>query len=207
LRTVTVKERRTARERDDIERRVRAALELAGLDFAELARKIDQPGYSERSLRNLNAEIPHSKRPGMFAPIAQACGLPLEFFTGAPAEDPADIARLEHKIDDEFAFYRGALERIREQRIRETEQIVAAIRDLQATIHDNQRLLTGLTDSTEQVVRDARRQWAVTLADRLPDADRTPEAVPEPHEQDHAKPAAAQSRGRGTRGSAKRPAG
>lgn len=72
-------------------RRIRAAMELAGIDsFGELARRIDHDGLGERTLRKIaddNDATRSAQRLDLVA-IADACGLPYEFFT----IDFADLA-------------------------------------------------------------------------------------------------------------------
>lgn len=64
---------------DETERRIRAAMTLAGIDsFEDLARRIDSRNLGATTLRKLNdnvrASLPRRA-------IADACGLPYQFFT------------------------------------------------------------------------------------------------------------------------------
>ena len=58
--------------------RIRAAMNLAGgIDFPELARRIDTPGYAESTLRNIANDnfLDRPARPGDLAHIGRACGV------------------------------------------------------------------------------------------------------------------------------------
>jgi hypothetical protein len=82
------------------ERRIRAAMALADLDFDELAERIDTKGLGERTLRKL-ADPADSRgaRPHELRLIAEACGVPDWFVAegfarqGSPIE--GRVAQLE----------------------------------------------------------------------------------------------------------------
>jgi hypothetical protein len=71
-----------ASEYDPVERRIRAAMTLAGVDFKGLADRIAERNLSESTLRRLGADEPRATRVHLRA-IAEACELPYEFFTTA----------------------------------------------------------------------------------------------------------------------------
>lgn len=62
-------------------RRVKAARALAGISVKELAQRIGQDGLGERTLRSLEGDAGRAWRPMELQAVAQACGLPYEFFT------------------------------------------------------------------------------------------------------------------------------
>lgn len=71
--------KRTAASYDPVERRIRAAMTLAGLDFKELAERIGQRALGESTLRRLNAQS--SLTSFHYTAIAEACEVSPSFFT------------------------------------------------------------------------------------------------------------------------------
>lgn len=104
-------------------RRIKAARALAGLSVRELAERLDDPGYGERTLRKIES----GERPVRqleLREIARVCGLPYEFFTGdfaqlAKTKDGDDLKRLEARVNDLYT---------------KVEEGVAALENLSAAI-------------------------------------------------------------------------
>lgn len=66
---------------NEIRRRVKAAREIAGLSVEGLAKKIDQKGLGERTLRSLESPNNRPFKSMELKAIAEACNLPYQFFT------------------------------------------------------------------------------------------------------------------------------
>ena len=72
---------------DSTERRIRAAMTIGGVDsFVHLAGLIDRRGFGEATLRRLKATGDTRATSHHLKPIADACGVPYEFFT-TPADE------------------------------------------------------------------------------------------------------------------------
>lgn len=90
-----------------VERRIRAAMVLAGIDFDELARRVDQSGMASRTLRGMaTPEDPQVPQPHHLRYIAAACGLSPAFFTvdfsslgDLPVEEPEWAESLRQRMD------------------------------------------------------------------------------------------------------------
>lgn len=182
---VSSKERRKTSELDDVERRVRAAADLAGITLDELAERIaaQSPdkgvrGWSARNIRSFNAEIPHNKREQVLRPIATACGLPYEFFT-APLGDLGKTGEtgtqaLADKINDLIAttsegqiYFRGLVERLREERLEATRRLDGRIEHVETILTSNNAILENV-QRLEYEWRSSRRSFTgayVDLAD------------------------------------------
>lgn len=70
-------------QQPSIERRIKAAITLAGLDFQQLADRINSNGYGERTLRRIADEHDPDRRPRAsdLHVIAKACGVSDAFWT------------------------------------------------------------------------------------------------------------------------------
>jgi hypothetical protein len=70
-------------DQPNIERRIRAAMELAGLSFIALAKRIATPNYGERTLRNMVNEAFTDRVASRadLALIGRACGVSDAFWT------------------------------------------------------------------------------------------------------------------------------
>lgn len=97
--------KRKAATYDQIERRIRAAMWIAGLEFEDLAQRIDTPNLGIHTLRRLNA----SKKPKAtklhLDAIAEACGVTTAFFSvdfsqlQATDDQPEDVRELLASIE------------------------------------------------------------------------------------------------------------
>lgn len=106
-------------QREDTRRRIRAARVLAGLERVEdLATKIDTPGLGRDTLYNIEAGK-RAVRAHELRLIAEACGLPYEFFT-------TDFAALGQSTDDEG--------RTLEQRIEAIESSIDTLVSVEARV-------------------------------------------------------------------------
>ena len=106
-----------------IRRRVKAARALAGLSVGQLAKRLDEPGLGERTLRDLESQKGRSFYRRELRAIAEACGLPYEFFTmdfSAAREDSLE-GIIEAKVE-------AAVERAMEQHTDATRDAVGATR-------------------------------------------------------------------------------
>lgn len=88
-------------------RRIKAAMQLAGIpSFEELAARIGQRNYGARTLRKYADDRDTenvARRPQLVA-IAEACALPVEFFTVDFSElgrEPHDLARRVEALEEE----------------------------------------------------------------------------------------------------------
>lgn len=66
---------------ETLRRRLKAARALAGLTVEELAREVGQTGYGAKTLYAMESETGREILPKDHAILAEACGLPREFFT------------------------------------------------------------------------------------------------------------------------------
>lgn len=66
---------------EEIRRRVKAARAIAGLSVPGLARRINQRGLGDRTLRDLEAPKGRAIKEMELQAIARACSLPYEWFT------------------------------------------------------------------------------------------------------------------------------
>lgn len=207
----------------DVGRRIRAAAALGDYDsIRALAQAVDLAGFGEKTInRVLYGQRP--LKPHEAEAIARACDINPAFFTAdlsqppeAPDEDA--VTRVEERIEQEFTFYRGFIERIREQRTKDIDRLAASFDETTRMLADrleeiaeiaaeNQRTLAGLTVSTEQVVRDAMRGYGGAVADRLPDVAPSDQAADAPREPGRAKQAGSRARGPRRRGNGPPPAG
>jgi hypothetical protein len=116
-----------------VERRIRAAMTLAAIDFGELARRIDRPGMKERTLRGMaTAGDRQTAQPHHLRYIAEACGMSPSFFTVDFSADLATDAELRTRLQNaetQLASLVGLADRFNglEQELREvrdqTEQL------------------------------------------------------------------------------------
>lgn len=115
-----------------IERRIRAAMVLAGVDFSELARRIGRQGMAARTLRGM--ATPEEKpvpQPHHLRYIAEACGISPSFFT-------IDLAMLDGETRAEIKDLRSRLEAVEDQ-LRKTR-----LEDFAADLAALRRSLEGL---------------------------------------------------------------
>jgi transcriptional regulator with XRE-family HTH domain len=93
---------------EEIRRRVKAARALAGISVKELAERINQEGLGERTLRALEGDAGRAWRPMELQAVAQACGLPYEFFT----VDFSSVFDRELRVDDRLDELERRLRRL-----------------------------------------------------------------------------------------------
>lgn len=96
---------------EELRRRMRAAMALAGLTVKQLAARIDGRGYSDKTLNNMLGDRLRPIEPRDFPVLAQACGLTPAFFTidfSTIADDPALAERVE-ALERQMATVSAAL--------------------------------------------------------------------------------------------------
>lgn len=87
---------------------MRAATMLAGVDWHQLARLIDEENFGPTTLRKLTSESTGTKRKAVFRRTAEATGLPESFFTAdlgelGPSQQPAagdDLPAIVRRLED-----------------------------------------------------------------------------------------------------------
>ena len=104
-------------DRDDqptIERRIRAAMALAGLDWDGLAKRINMRNYGSKTLQNMVSESFAGRvpRPGDLILIARACGVSEAFWhvDFAALDEPTlrvDVSRLRADLEELSADLEG----------------------------------------------------------------------------------------------------
>ena len=153
-------------EMDHVERRIRAAMWLAGLDFDQLAEKISLPKLGATTLRKLDATRATRLQ---LQPIADACDVPYEFFTeGASATGGIDrIEKLIEVLDGHMR--RHALE-LHEGRANTAKEIKDQLTRIEACVRPLQDQVTGLQDAVVNLAADSLRQ--TRALEELADEDR-----------------------------------
>ena len=170
---------RPASDYDNIERRIRAAMWIGGInDFGELAGRINARNLGETTLRKLNAtRKPQATRLHLRA-IAEACGVPYEFFTTgllpastdpeAPDALSAHHEQTQNLANITFTNHRLILEGVNQNQ-RLLQQLLAAVTrledakpqaprgDLGRDLSDDQTSPQSRPDTGTQQERDARQ--------------------------------------------------
>lgn len=164
----TNRERRPASQLDLVERRIRAAMLVAGIDnFTKLDERIGRvQNLKETTLRKLDSTKATKLQLGA---IADACGVPYEFFT-APADalglpegevDGRILAEIvQHRTRVEHAILAGATER---------QELVAAITQLDKAFRQNADAQQERTRQLEQRQENTDAQTS-TLHARVAEA-------------------------------------
>lgn len=104
-----------------LRRRLKAARALAGLTVVQLAERIEQPGYGDKTLYAMEADTGRKILPKDFGVLATGCDLPREWFT-------ADLAAA---VTSSGAS--GELDDLRSE-VAEIRQEQAALRNLKVAV-------------------------------------------------------------------------
>lgn len=124
----------TPDNQEDLRRRLKAALALAGHDIKDLPLIINQPGYSLGTLYAMTSDTGREILPKDFLTLAAACGLPREWFT-------YDLSAM----GQEHANHDKITEQIEAHRQQITE-LKASVLAVNAAALDNKREMQELRD-------------------------------------------------------------
>lgn len=143
--------------REELARRMRTARAYANLNSVEaLAEAISEDGLGVRTLRG----IEQGKRPARkreLAAIADACGLPVTFFTDAdPFAKPEQLA--EDRVAREVQANRDMLARAVEQGHDERQAILDLLKTQQGILARMEAAAGVLTDENVRALNEAARR-------------------------------------------------
>lgn len=152
----------------DLGRRLRAARELAGLRSVEaLAKVLDEPGLGVSTLRAIEQGTREARNMELRA-IAEACGVPYDFFT----TDVADLAGHNRALDVKLDTVTERLAHLETLMLRVSNKVGLLINYYAAA---GER-----TDPQAASAVEAMGQFAEELPELLADLpERSPEATPD----------------------------